>query len=55
LKSLLERHGRIERSWPIELTDAAGTVHAAFTKTLHLRRRDAATQPGAVARSTAAR
>lgn len=55
LKSLIERQGRIERSWPIELTDAAGTVHAAFTKTLHLRRRDVAAKPRAVAESTAVR
>lgn len=55
LKRLLEHEGRIERSWPIELTDAHGTVHAAFTKTLHLRRRDAAAKPGPIAQSTAAR
>lgn len=48
LRRALERDGRIERSWPIELTDAAGTVHAAFTKTLHLRRREAPAKATAV-------
>ncbi|HWI29799.1 MAG TPA: DUF4442 domain-containing protein [Stellaceae bacterium] len=47
LRRSLERDGRIERSWPIELTDAAGTVHAAFTKTLHLRRREAPSRAAA--------
>lgn len=42
IRRLLEREGRLDRSWPVELTDAAGVVHAAFTKTLHFRRRDAA-------------
>lgn len=42
LRRLLERDGKIERTWPVELTDASGTVHAVFTKTLHLRRRNAA-------------
>lgn len=43
LRRLIDREGKIERIYPIELTDAAGTVHATFTKTLHLRRRRAAT------------
>jgi len=41
LRRLLARDGRLERSWRVELTDAEGTVHAAFTKTLHLRDRHA--------------
>jgi acyl-coenzyme A thioesterase PaaI-like protein len=41
LRRLLARETKIERTWRIELADAAGTVHAAFTKTLHLRRRSA--------------
>ncbi len=41
LRRRLEREGKLERSWQVELTDAAGTVHAAFTKTLHLRHRAA--------------
>jgi acyl-coenzyme A thioesterase PaaI-like protein len=53
LRRLLERDGRIERSWQIELTDAEGTVHAAFTKTLHLRRRETAGKADALAPSTA--
>ena len=42
LRRTIERDGKVERTWPIELTDAEGVVHATFTKTLHLRRRDAA-------------
>lgn len=42
LRRAIERDGKAEHTWPVELTDAAGTVHAAFTKTLHLRRRDKA-------------
>lgn len=42
LRRAIDRDGKAERTWPVELTDAAGTVHAAFTKTLHLRRRDKA-------------
>jgi acyl-coenzyme A thioesterase PaaI-like protein len=39
LRQALEREPKIERAYRIELADAAGTVHAAFTKTLHLRKR----------------
>ncbi|HEX9489694.1 MAG TPA: DUF4442 domain-containing protein [Stellaceae bacterium] len=47
LRQLLVREPKVERVYRIELTDSAGTVHAAFTKTLHLRRRNAgAGQPG---------
>lgn len=53
LRRRLERESKLERTWRVELTDAAGTVHAAFTKTLHLRRRksgaDAAPAEEAVA------
>lgn len=41
LRRLLAREPKIERVYQVELADAAGTVHAAFTKTLHLRRRGA--------------
>jgi hypothetical protein len=48
LRRLLEQEPKIERTWRVDLVDAVGTVHAAFTKTLHLRRRCAeADQPGA--------
>jgi acyl-coenzyme A thioesterase PaaI-like protein len=47
LRRLLAHEPKIERTWRVELVDAAGTVHAAFTKTLHLRRRSAgADHPG---------
>ncbi|HET7595226.1 MAG TPA: hypothetical protein VFK49_07200, partial [Stellaceae bacterium] len=47
LRRLLAREPKIERIWRVELADAAGTVHATFTKTLHLRRRDAGVdEPG---------
>ncbi len=39
VRRLLAEQPRIERTYAIELTDAAGVVHAAFTKTLHLRNR----------------
>lgn len=39
LRRRLERDGKLEQSYELALTDAAGTVHAAFTKTLHLRKR----------------
>lgn len=42
LRRAIDRDGKAERTWPVELTDEAGTVHASFTKTLHLRRRDKA-------------
>jgi acyl-coenzyme A thioesterase PaaI-like protein len=54
LRRLLERDGKLERTWQIELTDAAGTIHAAFTKTLHVRRRDAAAKTAAEAPALAA-
>jgi len=41
LRRLLAHEPKIERTYRVELADAAGTVHAAFTKTLHLRRRGA--------------
>jgi acyl-coenzyme A thioesterase PaaI-like protein len=47
LRRLLAVEPRIERTYRVDLADADGTVHAAFTKTLHLRRRNAgAGQPG---------
>lgn len=49
LRYLLEREGKLERTYVIELADRAGTVHAAFTKTLHLRSRKAAQQAPAAA------
>jgi acyl-coenzyme A thioesterase PaaI-like protein len=39
LRERLAREPTIDRVYPIDLTDAAGTVHATFTKTLHLRRK----------------
>ncbi|HEV2549230.1 MAG TPA: DUF4442 domain-containing protein [Stellaceae bacterium] len=42
LRQALAREGRIERTYAVDLVDAAGTVHAHFTKTLHLRDRSAA-------------
>jgi acyl-coenzyme A thioesterase PaaI-like protein len=39
LRRLLADGAKMERVYPIDLTDAAGTVHATFTKTLHLRRK----------------
>ncbi len=39
LRRLLAREPKIERVYRVELADAAGAVHAAFTKTLHLRHR----------------
>jgi acyl-coenzyme A thioesterase PaaI-like protein len=39
LRELLAREPTIDRVYPIDLLDAAGTVHATFTKTLHLRRK----------------
>ena len=48
LRRVLAQEAKIERTWRVDLVDAAGTVHAAFTKTLHLRRRGVgADQPGA--------
>ncbi len=47
LRRLLAREPKIERTWRVELADATGTVHATFTTTLHLRRRDAGgAEPG---------
>lgn len=40
LRNLLARETKVERTYAVDLADAAGLVHAAFTKTLHLRRRD---------------
>ena len=54
LRRLLAREGRLERTWRIELTDQAGTVHAAFTKTLHLRDRAAAGKAAIPAQAPAA-
>lgn len=45
LRERLRREPRLERTWRVELADAAGRVHAAFTKTLHIRRHDAQAQP----------
>ena len=39
LRQTLAREGRIERIYAVDLADASGTVHAHFTKTLHLRDR----------------
>jgi acyl-coenzyme A thioesterase PaaI-like protein len=55
LRQALAREGRIERTYAVDLVDAEGTVHAHFTKTLHLRdrrvaqarAREAATTPAA--------
>ena len=41
LRRQLERESKLERTYEIELVDRVGTVHAAFTKTLHLRNRKA--------------
>ena len=40
LRRLLLREPKIERTYRVELADAAGAVHATFTKTLSLRRRN---------------
>jgi hypothetical protein len=45
LRRLLAQEPKLERQYTIELTDAAGTVHAVFTKTLHLRLRKPAAAP----------
>lgn len=39
LRQALAQEGRIERTYAVDLVDAAGTVHAHFTKTVHLRDR----------------
>lgn len=39
LRRLLEREPKLERVFWVDLVDAAGTVHATFSKTLHLRTR----------------
>jgi acyl-coenzyme A thioesterase PaaI-like protein len=54
LRRAIDRDGKTERTWAVELTDAAGTVHAAFTKTLYLRRRDKAGAQTPRAAATAA-
>ncbi len=41
LRRLLAREPKLERTYPIELVDSTGAVHAVFTKTLHLRNRRA--------------
>jgi acyl-coenzyme A thioesterase PaaI-like protein len=41
LRRNLAEMPKLERVWQVDLTDAAGVVHAHFTKTLHLRRRSA--------------
>lgn len=53
LRRLLEQEPRIERTYSIDLTDSAGTVHAAFTKTLHMRVRKARERASPDARSAA--
>ncbi|MGO8917635.1 MAG: PaaI family thioesterase [Stellaceae bacterium] len=54
LRLRLAREGRLDRTYRIELTDRAGTVHAAFTKTLHLRDRNAGEKTAAPARTATA-
>lgn len=55
LRRALAQEPKLERSYELELTDAAGIVHAAFTKTLHFRRRKPEERPvaGAPAASAA--
>lgn len=53
LRRLLAQEPKIERTWRVELVDGAGTVHAAFTKTLHLHRRGAAADRPEAARTAA--
>jgi len=45
LRQALARDGRIERTYAVDLVDANGTVHAHFTKTVHLRDRRVAQAP----------
>ena len=42
LRDEVGREGRAERTWPVELVDAAGTVYASIQKVISVRRRDAA-------------
>jgi acyl-coenzyme A thioesterase PaaI-like protein len=42
IRGALSTHAAIERHYRIELSDAAGVVHALVEKTVHIRRRDAA-------------
>lgn len=39
LRRLLARQPTIERTYVVDLTDAGGAVHTAFTKTIHFRNR----------------
>ena len=47
LRRALTHEAKLERSFELQLTDAAGVVHAAFTKTLHFRHRAARETPAA--------
>ena len=49
LRRLLEREPKLERVFWVDLVDAAGTVHATFSKTLHLRTRRVAERAAAPA------
>jgi acyl-coenzyme A thioesterase PaaI-like protein len=51
LRLALAREPKLDRTFAVQLTDADGLVHAAFTKTLHLRRRQ--TEDRAEARAAA--
>jgi acyl-coenzyme A thioesterase PaaI-like protein len=47
LRRALAQEPKLERTYELQLTDATGIVHAAFTKTLHFRRRKAEEVPAA--------
>jgi acyl-coenzyme A thioesterase PaaI-like protein len=44
IKAELRERSAIDRNYPIDLVDADGVIHATVTKTLHIRRREAARQ-----------
>jgi hypothetical protein len=44
IKAELRERWAIDRNYPIDLVDADGVIHATVTKTLHIRRREAARQ-----------
>jgi acyl-coenzyme A thioesterase PaaI-like protein len=52
IESALQQQRSIDRVYHVDLTDAAGTVHASVEKTIYVRRKDAAmrsTSPAATA------
>ncbi len=47
IRAALETERAVERTWRVELTDRAGTVHAEVEKVIHIRKKEKAT-PGTV-------